>query len=150
MYIDEHKDIFDLSDHNLMTINFKISINTGSDFNKNTWVVRNYLKIDDTTKKSFLKNVEMMIMDKNVENVAEIDKIISDTADRFMTRTMRIKVNNDKEIKESIWMNDSIRKEIKKRREINRKRRNKPNAEIKQPFWELAVQGAKDKDSNHG
>ena len=51
MYIDEHKDIFNLSDHNLMTINFKISINTGSDFNKNTWVIRNYLKIDDTTKK---------------------------------------------------------------------------------------------------
>ena len=87
-------------------------------------------------------------MDKNVENVAEINKMISDTADRFMTRTMRIKVNDDKEIKEPIWMNDSIRKEIKKRREINRKEK---LTKCRDKTTTLgAVQGAKDKSSNHG
>ena len=36
---------------------------------------------------------------------------------------------------ENIWMNDQIRNGMKKRREINRRRRNATNDEVKERLW---------------
>lgn len=132
MYIDEKKDIFDLSDHNLITTNFTVQCDKPK-FNKNRWVENTYYRTDENSLNKFCKGMEESIRTNKIDNMEEFDCAMRETAETELKKTLRRKVGGKKdEIKEPPWITQEIRDAIKDRRRINRMRRNCNNPEEKE------------------
>ena len=123
MNIDEKKNEFDLSDHNLITANFKMEL-TKAKFNRNNWVETTFYTTKEESLKKFCKAVEQEIINENIESIEKFDQVMKEKADKELKRTMRQRIDKNKNQTESIWVTDEIREEIKKRKAINRAKRN--------------------------
>ena len=73
------------------------------------------------------------IIDKEMEDESLVEK-----ANEVLGKTIKRKIGKNRKI-ESIWMNDEIRKGMKKRREINRKHRNCKNLIEKNRLWKSYI-----------
>ena len=122
--IDESKNIFDLSDHNLIIANFQVEVNTGSIYKNMKWSKKEYLKINEETLKTFTREMEKELLINKAESIEEIEDRMKKLADKSMKRILKIREDTTNvNIKEPIWVNNSIRNEIKKRRLYNRQKR---------------------------
>ena len=64
-----------------------------------------------------------------------INKIIKESAEKHLK--VKIKITKEKaEEKDKKWMTEQIRKEIKKRKELNRQQRNENREREKHLIWE--------------
>ena len=84
------------------------------------------VKLREELEKEWVKGE---IMDKEMEDRSVVRK-----ASEVLSKTIKRKVGESKKM-ESIWMNEEIRKGMKKRREINRKHRNCRNLVEKEVLW---------------
>lgn len=124
MYIDEQKEMFDLSDHNLITVNFAMK-HEKTRFQKNKWITSEYYKTDEASLEKFCAKLEENITKTKINNIEEMDETIKSTAEKELKKKIKRKVcTKNKEIKEPLWITQEIRDAIKKRRFYNRKKRN--------------------------
>ena len=123
MKIDENKEEFRESDHHLISIKFRFQ-KTGEK-RKNKWIKREYYTTDKKALKVYREKVEEYWRNNNIETINAMDKSIMKIAKETLLRVYRRKQSDDEEMKEEKpWMNDNIRNEMKKKRAINRKKRN--------------------------
>ena len=123
MKIDENREEFADSDHHLISIKFKFQIK--GEKRKNKWIKREYFTKDKKALKIYREKLEQFWRNNRIETINEMDKSIMKIAKETLLRVYRRRESDDEEKKEERpWMNDNIRKEIKIRREINRKKRN--------------------------
>ena len=123
MKIDENKEEFRESDHHLISIKFRFQ-KTGEK-RKNKWIKREYYTTDKKALKVYRERVEEYWRNNNIETINAMDKSIMKIAKETLLRVYRRKQSDDEEMKEEKpWMNDNIRNEMKKKRAINRKKRN--------------------------
>ena len=139
MKIDEEKDIIDISDHNLISIEFKARQKCGNNFNKKKWREEECYKKDDSALKEFGDEIEKEWKSKGIESVEEMTINMLEVADRTLKKIIRRRISDDGEWEkiESVWMNDEIREAINERRRINRQMRNCKNPEEKKRLEKL-------------
>ena len=136
MKIDENKETIDISDHNMLTAKFKIAQPRTTNTKKKKWDEREYYKLDDISLQNYAEEVEQEFQTKNVRTITEVNATIKEVADKHLKKKYRRKITDEaQKIKEPPWMNETIRKEIKKRKELNRTRRNETIEERKREHW---------------
>ena len=122
MNVDEEKEVFDLSDHNLLAAYFNMKTPLGREFTKNKFREITYLKKnEDTTHNFFNKVIGNLRCDMTLLMYQQ--KIIEAQNQHMMTtmkRWLSKRTNED----EKIWFNKNIEREIQCRKSINRKKRN--------------------------
>ena len=129
MTIDEKHDILSISDHNLLQIILHFD-KPESNHNKNEIISISFNKKDDDAIENFLNYIDQAtINEENEINMDKLNKIIRDAEQEFLKVTITKKKSNKNDA-EPPWMNSQIKKEISKRRFINKLRRNEKNIEI--------------------
>ena len=135
MKIDENQEEFAESDHHLISIKFKFQ--KKGEKRKNKWIKREYFTTNKSALKVFREKLEQFWKDNKIQTINEMDKSILKTARDTLLRVYRRKLSDDEEKKEERpWMNDNIRKEMKLKREINRKKRNTKDEKEKENLEE--------------
>ena len=138
MEIDEDKELFQDSDHHLVSSFYKVRESGINVFNKEKWKTVKFLKKDKDSLVKLREELEEEwgkggIIDKEMEDESLVEK-----ANEVLGKTIKRKIGKNRKI-ESIWMNDEIRKGMKKRREINRKHRNCKNLIEKNRLWKSYI-----------
>ena len=127
MKIDEGQDEFDLSDHNLINLDLKMD-SVRHNFDKNSkWIEGEYYKFDEVLVKEYIAQMEVMLQTEEISTIEEFNNIMETTATQVLKRTYKRRIAYDQkkvEVVEAPWMTIEIRAEIKKRRKLNRDKRN--------------------------
>lgn len=121
IWIDEKKEIFDLSDHNLIQINFEFEMNISQ---KDTKRIENkYFSTKEEDLKNYVLEVRKMIIEsEEFHGMENFVKIINAAAKKKLEKTYYKNINGDK--LEKPWFTEDIRKGIKERKRYNRMQRN--------------------------
>ena len=129
MKIDEEKEVIHISDHNLISIEFKARQKCSNSFNKKKWKEEECYRKDESAMKEFGDEIEKEWKNSNIESVEEMTISMLEVADRTLKKIIRRRISEEGEWKkiESVWMNDEIRGAINERRKINRQMRNCTN-----------------------
>ena len=125
MKIDEQQDIFDLSDHNLIEVNLNLH-NTHHNFDRNSeWKETVYYKLDENSIEEYIRELEELITNTNDLSIDTFNNMIDEAATKTLKRSYKRRVSNDKvKREEPPWITAEIRSEIKKRKRLNRSKRN--------------------------
>ena len=137
MVIDEQGDKFNISDHNLITVQLKLIGEKNLPFVKNE--MSSFYKINDVTKEKFL-NYAINIIDNLEENeldnfkIDKFEQIIVESATENMKVNIRraVKINNKKD---PIWFSKEIDNEISKKRNISKLHRKCQIQDEKKSLW---------------
>ena len=123
MKIDEEREILRCSDHNLISIG--MNIKTGGNHKKRDtrWVEGTYYRKDEMALAEFREEMTRKWSEKETGTVDEMIEEIIEGADKILAKKFRRRVGEEKAA-EKKWMTREIIEAIKKRRKINRKRRN--------------------------
>ena len=133
MYIDEKQKKFDLSDHNLLEISFKLKSlkRWNSNSSRNT---KYYWKLNDTTLREFTQHMESEMQQQEAITMEEFNQAMQHAAENTLKRKYTRRVNKQGE-EEPPWINREIKEGIKERRRINRERRNETDERKRQYLW---------------
>ena len=131
MIIDEKKEQYDLSDHNVVQISFKWTDNKKW-HNTNRQNTNYYYKMNKKTLEEFVNQLETNI--DEINNIQEFNHTMKETADKTLKRKYTRKRNNKGE-EEPPWITREIKEGIKERRKINRERRNELDEQRRQILW---------------
>ena len=146
MKIDEDKESIDISDHNLISIEFNAREKSGHNYNKKKWVEEEYYRKGESALKEFGEEVEKIWSTRNIESVEEMTLSMIEAADRTLKKKVRKRVSEEgiwRKI-ESPWMNEEIREAMKERKKINRKKRKCKNPKEKE-ILEIKYQAQKER-----
>ena len=83
MRIDEEKDVYDLSDHNLIEVEFRVQ-EEKREYKKSEWVEREYYKTDKSSLEMFRKRLEETVVRNKMESMDELEKKMKETADAVL------------------------------------------------------------------
>ena len=134
MEIDENRDKFDLSDHNLIDVEMKINQNN-KDFKNQEWIEHKYFSTRKTDLKRYNEEIKKKIEGKAPEKIMELNELIRDSAERTLQKSYKKRTDQENEISEPPWMNEEIRKQIELRKKLNRKHRKAKIEEEKTKTW---------------
>ena len=98
MKIDEDKESIDISDHNLISIEFNARGKSGHNYNKKKWVEEEYYRKGESALKEFGEEVEKIWSARNIESVEEMTLSMIEAADRTLKKKVRKRVSE-----EGIW-----------------------------------------------
>ncbi|XP_064102661.1 chromosome partition protein Smc-like [Macrobrachium nipponense] len=143
MVIDEDKNEFDISDHNLITINSTFK-GQNKNLNKGKWEEVKYFKTDEDNLNDFIKKLEEILIDKDTDRITEMDSSIKEVAEDKLVRTYRRKMLVEEKVEEQPWFSEEIRKGIKERKELNRKKRNERDNVVKESLEKKYMQKKKE------
>ena len=134
MDIDENKELFDLSDHCMIRIDFRFGLKGSNEgVHKNV----EYYRVKDDMKERFLLKMEERLLVMNVdEQECVFHEAVTEVCDEVLKRTRVVRGNLKKNEWESVWMNDEIRREIGVRKRLNRERRNLGDGPERNEAWE--------------
>lgn len=108
MRIDEEKEIFDLSDHNLMEAEFKTT-DERKEYKVKEWVERKYYKTDRRSLDKFRQSLEDSVNRTRVDGLEELELRMKEVADKVLERTYRKREVKHGEGEEPIWINEELR-----------------------------------------
>ena len=132
MEVDEKREIYDLSDHCMVRLRLKIKKNKQKKEKEET--IEKY-RLSQGRMNNYKKEVKDRLTEKEDIDIMTINKIMKESAEKHLK--VKIKITKEKaEEKDKKWMTEQIRKEIKKRREINRQQRNENREREKHLIWE--------------
>ena len=115
MIIDEDREKFDLSDHNMITVSMKIPDGKNLNFTQGKEDVVEYYKTDEETLKEFAEEVCKRVHDEEQVTMEVLNRTMKDTAEeKLKARYIRRVLNKQEQVKEPPWMTKEIRKEIKR------------------------------------
>ena len=81
--VHEDKEIFDISDHNLIRANFSISVEQNFQ-KKGKWEIREYCKKDDQSLTKFTQRMEEKVKERDIKNIVDYDMATKETADEIL------------------------------------------------------------------
>ena len=118
MKIDEDKERCVLSDHNLLTAKFELK---GQKKEKKKEKDKEYFTKGKKALSKYRERLEEEWKKNQIKSVSDITKSMKKIAKEVLLRRFKDKGNKKEDKK---WINDNIRKEIKKRKELNTAKRN--------------------------
>ena len=114
MEIDEDKDVFDLSDHNLITLKLQLPANRSKDLKKGEKITVEYYKTEEEALNVFSEEVGKRIQENSINGIESLNRMMKDVAnEKLKARYTRKMAISGKEVKEPPWINEEIRMEIK-------------------------------------
>ena len=136
--IDEGKEIFDISHHNLIVVNFSTETDECRFEKLGKWETREFYKTDEISLNRYVRALETKITGRNTDHINTLNEAIKETADEILRKTYRKKViEGETKVEEPPWINNDIRKEIKKRKQLNRRKRNAQDIQEKEQLNEM-------------
>ena len=126
LLIDEDREILDISDHNVLTLELKIKTEN-TNFRKREVVRVKYIKTDQESLEKFAVEMQRRLQTKDAETFEELNKKIEEVSESTLKAVYQRRVNQKHSVTEQPWITVQIREEIKKRKELNRKKRNEEN-----------------------
>ena len=75
----------------------------------------------------FADEMQLRLKTGGVESLEELNKMMKEVADSILKAVYQRKWNEKQKVKEQPWISSQIREEFKKRRELNRRKRNVEN-----------------------
>ena len=128
MKIDEGQDVFDLSDHNLIQVELKLHSMHYNFAVNSDWKETEYYKLDDDSIERYITELEELLKDTDDISIDTFNHMIDEAATRTLKRSYKRRVTNGIEKKEEPpWITKEIRAAIKKRKQLNRNKRNCPD-----------------------
>ena len=126
MEIDEDRDVLQISDHNLITVEFDGRRKNNYRFKNSKMEGVNYYRKDRETLESFGDEVERLWRNRDINSIEEMTVSMIEVADVLLKKEYKRKISGEGKWHkvEAPWMNEEIRRGIKERKNINRKRRN--------------------------
>ena len=131
MEIDEKKEKVDISDHNLLEVEFNIARHPGK---KSILIEHDYYRTDEKSLDEYLSVVREKLILCDEINIEIINEIIKEAADLELKTTYRRRTDGNDNV-EAPWINNEIRQEISNRRDLNRKHRNEIDTEKKLQYF---------------
>ena len=125
MIIDEQKEEFDLSDHNMLTAIFTLENNDHNQFKDKAYTKMTYVKINEETSSNFTTQVKTKLCHNTT--LEQYEDIIKDAKQQCMVRTINKRFSNISGEEEKPWFGEKIKREISIRKKYNRERRNEPD-----------------------
>ena len=125
MKIDEEREIMRCSDHNLISI--KLNIKTGGGKTSEArWEEGEYYRKDEIALTEFREEMARKWSTKETTTVEEMIVEMIEGADKILAKKFKRRVAGvgEEKYEEKKWFNNEIREAIKKRRKLNRERRN--------------------------
>ena len=122
MEIDENREIYDLSDHCMVRLSLKIKKNKQKK-EKEEAVEKYRLSQGRTNNDKKEVNSKDRLTEKEDIDIMTINKIMKESAEKHLKVMIKI-VKEKVEEKNKKWMTEKVKKEIKKRKELNRQQRN--------------------------
>lgn len=138
MQIDEDKEIYDLSDHNL--INIRLKLNGKIRQKDEPREVEDYKK-DEENLKIFIRELEEKCSSEENMSIEKLREIMQGTADKKLKRKYKRREKQDNS--DPSWITDEIKKGIALRKKYNRTRRNAKKNEQEQEKWKYEYQKQK-------
>ena len=145
MNIDEEQSITDISDNNIITVTMKIN-KANVNFRKSKITIREYMKTDEKSLQKFSAEMKKQLPKKQIKRFEELNQMMKEAADKTLKAVYKRRVLDMERIKEPPWITEEIREEIKKRKELNRKRRRmkkQPESETLYEEYKLQKQKVK-------
>ena len=126
MEIDEEKQYFDLSDHNLIEVTLERKDKITKTAEKERWETHEYYKTDKDSLEKYRKEVEKNLKYKQDISIEGLNAVLRDTANKILKRKYKKKIKGEGEDRreEQPWITEDIRQSIKLRKEYNRAKRN--------------------------
>lgn len=126
MNIDEQKEKYDLSDHNVLSVLMQLSIEKCKYSNKVEEIT--YMKITEDTLEKYLLELESELRTSTVNDIETFEKLIKSISEKHMKRKIRRKTVQGKTVEvEPIWMTREIKMAMSKRRTYNKEKRKLQN-----------------------
>ena len=146
--IDENKEIMDRSDHVVMSFKIKKNISNNG-FKKAKWKVKEYYSQKNEEIEALAEYIEGKWSTEKPRNHQGVINDLKDATDTKLKKKIRIREGNEKGLRiiENPWITEEIRQGIKKRREINRVKRNL-RSEERIKIWERRYVNQKIKVQN--
>ena len=133
MKIDEEQEIFSLSDHNLIKIEFETQVKKDQSKSKDT--ATEYICTKEESLELFTNELEKHLLVNKTENMTELIMSVQNIMNCNLKKRYIKKAEND--VKEKPWFNKTIKKEISIRKQYNRAKRNVQNEEEREMYTEL-------------
>ena len=95
MKIDEERDIIDISDHNLISIELNVRQKSGHNYNKNKWIEEEFYKKGEDALKEYGDEVENIWKNKKIESVEEMTLSMVEAADRILKKKIKKRVSEE-------------------------------------------------------
>ena len=123
MMIDEGRELYDLSDHHMISVQLKIQTRN-QNFNKGMTTVREFWKVDENSLQLFGEEMQKRLQNVQISSIEKLNELMTEVADTNLKARYRKKILKEQQVKEMPWVTDEIRQAIKKRKAINREKRN--------------------------
>ena len=135
MEIDEYQEACDLSDHNLISISFMFEACTN--FSKASREDQYYLRVDEQSLKLFAEEMQVRMEGRSITNIEEFNATMKSVAEeKLEARYRRRLINKQEKVKEKPWVTEQVRREIKKRKSLDREKRNVNTEEEKEKLYD--------------
>ena len=122
MEIDEEKEIINCSDHNLISIKFRIRELNENMFRRTRWEEGEYMSKDKEALKEFREEMIKKWSDNDREKVGEMIVDMMEAADKTLKKKFKKRVagHGKSKVEDKEWMTKEIRREMKERSRLNR------------------------------
>ena len=122
MTIDEQKEEFDLSYHNILIATFTVKNKDQNQFKDRIHSKMTYVKINEETSRKFTSQVKIKISHNTT--LEQDEDIIKEAKQQCMVRTINKRYSNITGEEEKTWFCEKIKRGISIRKKYNRERRN--------------------------
>lgn len=125
MKIDEKKEIIENSDHVFISMKMRAT-NNQSGFKKPKWITKKYLSDKEKDIEELVDEIENKWEENYPKQTQKLMEEVERITYKKLEKTIRRREGTEKghRVIENIWMTNEIRDEIKKRKELNRRKRN--------------------------
>ena len=139
MKIDENKEVFDLSDHCMISVTLALGVEKMEERERTLEITC----LSRERMQKFNEKVEQELekIDNDEINMDKIDSVMEQVAkDHLIKKVVQRNGKGQKGKMEPIWMNKEIKAEIKKRKKYNRLKRNNLNLEEEDKFNKMYLE----------
>ena len=126
MRIDEERQKFDLSDHNLIEVKFEVGPARAESFNNARWREDTFFSCEEDKLERFIEEMEMALSQQTVETVNDFNGLMLRIRDNTLKKVYRRKIKPKEgghDVIEPPWMTNELRREIKHRKALNQQKR---------------------------
>ena len=123
LHIDEDRELLDISDHNVLTVTLRIQ-KESLNFTRGKDIQKLYYRTDEESLEHFTVEIQRRLKIEDIQCFEQLNKVIREVADDLLKAVYRRRYDKKEEKIEQPWITKEIQEAIKKRKELNRKKRN--------------------------
>ena len=135
MIVDENKEYYDLSDHCLIKVNFKMKDIQRKD--TETFQVQ-YYDVGESARHAFVQNFENSLCARHdTQSLQVLETMLKETADNTIKKCFTKRSDKYTKKVEPVWFNDEIKENIKQRKQYNKLSRKTDDLTMRSTYREL-------------